>query len=144
MTRECAVEFGGAGATRMCTSSEILNTATVVQGLVGEAWERPSWHPASYSTGPPCNAAAVTTRHFLRLRQASNLRVGGYGRAALAFHRELRSLTNPSRRAMFSLFRRGVEDPGRLEATARSDWVPRGCRLVPAAGLRVRTPCVIL
>ena len=45
MTRECAVEFGGAGATRMCTSSEILNTATVPQGLVGEAWVRPSWQP---------------------------------------------------------------------------------------------------
>ncbi len=29
MTRECAVEFGEVGATRMCTSSEILNTATV-------------------------------------------------------------------------------------------------------------------
>ena len=45
MTRQCAVEFGDVGATRMCTSSEILNTATVPQGLVGEAWVRPSWQP---------------------------------------------------------------------------------------------------
>ena len=45
MTRQCAVEFGDVGATRMCTSSEILNTATVVQGLVGDAWVRPSWQP---------------------------------------------------------------------------------------------------
>ena len=44
MTLQCAVEFGGAGATRMCTSSEILNTATVPQGEVGDAWVRPSNH----------------------------------------------------------------------------------------------------
>ena len=45
MTRQCAMEFGEVGATRMCTSSEILNTATVPQGLAGEAWVRPSWQP---------------------------------------------------------------------------------------------------
>ena len=37
------MEFGDVGATRMCTSSEILNTATVPQGLVGPAWVRPVW-----------------------------------------------------------------------------------------------------
>jgi len=46
MTRQCAVEFGDVGATRMCTSSEILNTATVPQGLAGPAWVRPSLHLA--------------------------------------------------------------------------------------------------
>ena len=50
MTRQCAVEFGDVGATRMCTSSEILNTATVVQGLVGDAWVRPDY--AGIDLGP--------------------------------------------------------------------------------------------
>ena len=44
MTRQCAVEFGEVGATRMCTSSEILNTATVPQGLVGPASVRPDFN----------------------------------------------------------------------------------------------------
>jgi len=81
MTRQCAVEFGGAGATRMCTSSEILNTATVVQGLVGEAWVRPAWQPSgnrSLDDSGHSDAFNLTCGGFSRLNQ-DGLTVDGTG-----------------------------------------------------------------
>jgi hypothetical protein len=57
--------------------------------------------------------------------QASNLRVGGYGPASLAFHRELRSLANPSRLAeVHGLPRRIICDNGpEFLSLALSTWI---------------------
>ena len=48
MTRECQITFGDVGAVRMCTSSEILATVTVPQGLSGKAWVRPDYEGFAY------------------------------------------------------------------------------------------------
>ncbi len=43
-SRACQVEFLG---SRMCTSTEVMETTTIPSGLTGEAWVRPSFSPVA-------------------------------------------------------------------------------------------------
>jgi hypothetical protein len=71
-TQACQAEFGP--PSRMCTSSEVLETVVLPLTLSGEAWVRPSFQPLNGASGPSAlDASGLDDAPF------ENLTCAGWG-----------------------------------------------------------------